>query len=218
MYKSLTENLILIPNGANNPTAFVSKKVENIDIVADRFNIIYISSPHLPNWTGVEEFVLPVMKRSEHDNKINLILAGGICSFYEDYCKRKGKLSNVTAINSFSDEEKAYLFSISSLIILPIVSGGGTNLKTAEALLSTKRILASETAFRGFEAFKKSKGVSVVKNENFADAFDQILSKESSTSQSLYERPECQVVSWDSIVDQAISDINKFIIRKIEHE
>ena len=218
VYKSLTENLILIPNGANNPTTVVSKRVENIDIVADRFYIIYISSPHLPNWTGVEDFVLPVMKRYEHGNKINLILAGGICSFYEEYCKRKGKLSNVTTINSFSDEEKAYLFSISSLIILPIVSGGGTNLKTAEALLSTKRILASETAFRGFEVFKNSKGVSVVKNDNFADAFDQILSEESSADQGSYERPECQVVSWDSIVGQAISDINKLIIRKVEHE
>lgn len=50
-------------------------------------------------------------------------------------------------------------------ICLPIKSGGGTNLKTAEALLSLKPVIAMRPAFRGFEEAMSLGGVHVAETE-----------------------------------------------------
>jgi hypothetical protein len=49
-------------------------------------------------------------------------------------------------------------------ILLPLTQGGGTNLKTAEALWSGKNIVATSVAMRGFEKFKESTGVQIADN------------------------------------------------------
>jgi hypothetical protein len=42
------------------------------------------------------------------------------------------------------------------VILLPIAYGGGTNLKTAEALVSGRPVVASIESFRGYEDYIKS--------------------------------------------------------------
>ena len=49
----------------------------------------------------------------------------------------------------------------SSGVILPLWEGGGSNLKTAQALLSGKCVLGSNFSFRGFEHFSNEPGVSL---------------------------------------------------------
>lgn len=51
---------------------------------------------------------------------------------------------------------------MSKVILLPILTGGGSNLKTAEALVSGKPILATSLAFRGYEEFKALPTVNIV--------------------------------------------------------
>jgi hypothetical protein len=52
----------------------------------------------------------------------------------------------------------------SHCIILPIISGGGSNLKTAEAILSGRPIVATSIAFRGFESLKTLSNVTICDN------------------------------------------------------
>lgn len=52
-----------------------------------------------------------------------------------------------------TNDTLAALIRGSAAIILPITTGEGTNLKTPEALLSGKPIIATTKAFRGFEAY-----------------------------------------------------------------
>lgn len=47
------------------------------------------------------------------------------------------------------------------LVLLPILAGGGTNLKTAEALVSGRPVLGTSHAFRGFDDWQTSPGVHV---------------------------------------------------------
>ncbi|KTS79889.1 hypothetical protein NS274_00965 [Pseudomonas oryzihabitans] len=51
------------------------------------------------------------------------------------------------------------LLTTARAIVLPITQGGGTNLKTAEALWANKPIVATKVAMRGFEPFIDSSGV-----------------------------------------------------------
>ena len=53
------------------------------------------------------------------------------------------------------------LLDTAHCIVLPITQGGGTNLKTAEALWAGRYIVATTTAMRGFEQFIGSPGVLV---------------------------------------------------------
>lgn len=60
-----------------------------------------------------------------------------------------------------SDAELAGLLAHAHMILLPIRFGGGSNLKTAEALASNCHVVATPTALRGFEAFAGTSGVHI---------------------------------------------------------
>ncbi len=50
-----------------------------------------------------------------------------------------------------SEESLGALLKIADIILLPITEGGGSNLKTAEALIANKKIVATPHALRSFE-------------------------------------------------------------------
>ena len=60
------------------------------------------------------------------------------------------------------------LIHFSHALLLPISSGGGTNLKTAEAIVSNKTVICTTTALRGFENWAAAPGI-YIEDEN--DAF-----------------------------------------------
>ena len=61
-------------------------------------------------------------------------------------------------------------------ILLPIKFGGGSNLKTAEALATGKWVIASPVAMRGFEEFLDAPGVVVADGpKNFRQAVIKTL-------------------------------------------
>jgi hypothetical protein len=63
--------------------------------------------------------------------------------------------------------------------LLPIKDGGGTNLKTAEAIVSGHRIVATPTAFRGFDKYRDAKGVTIATTrQGFVGGIRQALASE----------------------------------------
>jgi glycosyltransferase involved in cell wall biosynthesis len=76
-----------------------------------------------------------------------------------------------------SDDTLASLIAGSAAIILPITLGEGTNLKTPEALLSGKPIIATSKAFRGFEGYANQTQVHIADAPvDFRDATSRVLS------------------------------------------
>jgi glycosyltransferase involved in cell wall biosynthesis len=53
----------------------------------------------------------------------------------------------------------AALLALAQVIILPITAGGGSNVKTAEALHAGRHVVGTALAFRGFERFLALPGV-----------------------------------------------------------
>jgi glycosyltransferase involved in cell wall biosynthesis len=68
----------------------------------------------------------------------------------------------VDLISGVTELDLSRLINGCHVILLPIAYGGGTNLKTAEALTSGRPIVASQQAFRGFNKYTGEKLVSVV--------------------------------------------------------
>lgn len=181
-YRSLSARTVMvIPNGADVPSvadeagAFHSIR----SYCSDAFAVptfCYVSSYHEPNWQGFVELVLEPLSSREPVDPMVILLIGGIGRFYRS--RRGGQTLpegiKVATITDASEDVKNLSLLKSDAVLLPIRVGGGTNLKTAEALLSGKAIIATSRAFRGFEEYMRHDLVSIADGaEAFRDAMEQ---------------------------------------------
>lgn len=94
-----------------------------------------------------------------------LVVAGGVCALLraDPRFERFRRLNDavVRYMGVVGDDTLANLLHHARAICLPITGGGGTNLKTAEALVSLKPIVARPAAFRGFEDARVLPGVQI---------------------------------------------------------
>ena len=92
----------------------------------------------------------------------NLVVVGGVYHLLKNdiRLKKSAKLEEKTIFAQEVSAPVLYgLLNLAHCFVLPITEGGGTNLKTAEALWSGKYIVATSKAMRGFEEFIGSEGV-----------------------------------------------------------
>lgn len=118
--------------------------------------VTFIGSAHPPNLSGLLEFVGDDAAFLPPDTL--LVLAGGVTTLFDlDRTVRfgdKGAPAKVLEAGVIDDDRLAGLIAVSDVILLPIGEGGGSNLKTAEALVSRKDIVATSFAFRAFEDYR----------------------------------------------------------------
>jgi hypothetical protein len=123
----------------------------------------FISSAHLPNAVGFFSTFGQSMAFLPPDRK--LVIAGGVTGLIEvssDY-RRWSAINNSRTIRLgiVDDIGVAALRRFAHVFVLPITAGGGSNIKTAEALLTGAHVLGTSTAFRGFEDYLGEPGVYV---------------------------------------------------------
>lgn len=182
---------IVVPNGSANPELTESNDENKRPCLNDlnptaKYTLAFISSWHEPNWFGLRDLVLAHMKPGGLLQDSALLLMGDICSLYEDWCKSTGTMCpGVICMGRVSDAEKSAIFKLSDIVVLPISAGGGTNLKTAEALLSHRVVAATDVAFRGFERHLSQPGVFCGK----ADEFGKVLSQAIQLVDKIGSRP-----------------------------
>ena len=121
---------------------------------------LYCASAHPPNMTGFFEIFGEGFGCLKPDEK--LVVAGGAGpSIAEDVrVHHSAKLAEkVVVAGMVSQPCLEGLLDGANCIVLPLTQGGGTNLKTAEALWAGKHIVATSVAMRGFERFIGASGV-----------------------------------------------------------
>jgi glycosyltransferase involved in cell wall biosynthesis len=121
----------------------------------------YISSAHLPNAVGFFSLFGNSMAFLPPDRKI--IIAGGVCTLIER-SEEFNKWSSINRSRSIllgpvDNVGVAALRKFTHVFTLPITTGGGSNIKTAEALVTGAYVLSTSIAFRGFEDFANEPGV-----------------------------------------------------------
>jgi len=120
----------------------------------ERF-VFYVSSANPPNINGFLDLVLPVLDSLRSWERI--VVAGSICDFLETSLRKAPAhymcRDRVLLMGEVTEFTLSCLIANSSGIILPISYGGGSNLKTAEALVSCKPVVATRAALRGYERF-----------------------------------------------------------------
>lgn len=119
---------------------------------------VFVASAHPPNLHGFRALVdgigfLPFSYR--------IVIAGGVADILKQMIKKTSDIQLATLRNRvilagrLSEEKLQGLISTADAVILPILEGGGSNLKTAEALVSAKPIVATSHAYRSYEEYKE---------------------------------------------------------------
>lgn len=116
---------------------------------------LYVASAHPPNFTDFYAYFNGSLGCIPPDSR--LVVAGSVCQhIYEAGLKSRWSSLNVARLEllfTLSDADLAAVRTLAHMFVLPISVGGGSNIKTAEAIYSGARVVGGATAFRGYEDF-----------------------------------------------------------------
>lgn len=207
---------LLIPNGINAGVLsqkHVQKWKKFFESNGIKKPILFTGSAHPPNWTGFLEMLggrvgfLPITSK--------LMIVGDIGDALQYVLYQKDPIYSssfwLRAHNCkrLSDADLTALIHLCDTIILPITEGGGSNLKTAEAIYSAKKVIATVYAMRGYEEFTNYPNIFI---EN-----DPLMFKEQLLTALNNEIPELnkeqiegnKSVLWDARTKPLVSLITK---------
>lgn len=148
-------NLLLAPNGIEPWKA----QEKTLEYWRSRLPLapwlLYVASAHPPNFTGFIDCIGDSLACIPPNSR--LVVAGSVSEHIYKCCAATQwsslNLSRLELLFSLSDEDLAAVKTLTHAFLLPIQHGGGSNIKTAEALYSGKYVIGSGAAFRGFERF-----------------------------------------------------------------
>ena len=140
----------VIPNGIERPSENVSKSnywaTYKLDNKIEHL-VTFIGSAHPPNYLGFTALLANI----QTSPSVRMVIAGGVSSLVKP--KDSTQQNRLILAGELSSSSLRALLYESEIILLPILNGGGSNLKTAEAIISRKKIVATKYAFRGYEKY-----------------------------------------------------------------
>jgi len=181
----------------NNVTQHLLQSLEN------RKYALFVGSAYPPNALGFWEMMGESLAWLPPDCII--LAAGGVSKILENYMPESAKLFNcvnsdkIKKIGFVSEELLSSLLDNASVILLPITIGGGSNLKTAEAIASRRAVVATTTACRGFDITNKLSNFIITNNQN--EFINSTLTFLNNTENKVIDEDEKQIresVFWDN--------------------
>jgi len=158
--------VIVVPNGVDRPPPGSShwdfEKGQRA--FSGRRFVMTVGSAHPPNADGLRHylfeggiFCVPPVQ--------SIAICGGVSNLtFSSPQYQRYVTANSARVQFFADINDDDLWALKHAchgVILPLRSGGGSNLKTPEALALGKWTIATSIALRGFEAFSTAEGVIV---------------------------------------------------------
>jgi hypothetical protein len=204
--------VIVVRNGADRPeTCAAPRAPDALSSFRDGPYLMTVGSAYVPNIEGLRRYVLNggvFCVPPAPSLAICGGIAGPICDHPEYQRYRAAIDKRVKFFVDVSDSELSAIKEGCHGVFLPIHGGGGTNLKTAEALALGKWVVATSTALRGFEKFLSADGVVIADNPiDFRHAMRQVLQR-SPLELSEASRAARDALYWDRCFDD--SDLPKF--------
>ncbi|MDP1822141.1 MAG: glycosyltransferase [Archangium sp.] len=128
---------------------------------------LFVGSAHPPNFDGFFRAFGDALGCVPPDCRV--VVAGTVGSHIFDYYHRSRfntlNLSRLEITGEVDDEDLSALKSITSVFLLPIFEGGGSNIKTAEAIYSGKQVIATSVSLRGYDAYAHLPEISVADSQ-----------------------------------------------------
>ena len=159
-----TKPIFVVPNGVSRPIEPTETEQRVSEIFEHRRYVLFVGSAYPPNLDGFFKLVLSKGLFFCPPEKA-IAICGGVAHGIYAYGHYQAMISaNGRRVQFFpepSDGDLEALKRGAHVVLLPIQFGGGSNLKTAEAIASGKWVVATSTALRGFEAFRNARGILV---------------------------------------------------------
>ncbi|WP_430682348.1 glycosyltransferase [Mesorhizobium australafricanum] len=148
---------------------------------------LFVASGHPPNANGFLEMTAPDLGFLSPAERI--VVVGGVAGQIQSDPRflRSADLNNarIELLGVQDGPTLSALIEFADVVMLPIVDGGGTNIKTAEALYNRKPIVATSFAFRGYEHFRHWQNVRLADNPaDFQDSLVKALRSEAAVLKS----------------------------------
>jgi len=172
---------------------------------------LVVGSGHPPNISGFMDLVAPALPRLAVNQRV--VVAGGAGNGILQALAAKGlqglienRLIVLGTIDEFCLD---CTIGNAHVVLLPIQYGGGSNVKTVEALLSGRPTIASEAAMRGFSEFSQAPGFRVAGDPaSFAGATLDALSRPFQAR--VPDFPALSSLLWESTIDPIVRLIRGF--------
>jgi hypothetical protein len=173
---------------------------------------VFVGSAHPPNWAGFMQMVGKGLGFIPHDARI--VAAGSISDFFDREIKEDNlDVRDVTfwlraySAGRLSEDRLRGIINVADVIILPITEGGGSNLKTAEAIIANKKVVATSHALRSFDWFKDFPNVWVSDTpEEFRRSIAEALGASLIKRTKVQER-QAQSVLWKNCLAELINEV-----------
>lgn len=162
-------SVVLAANGTEGVTGSPAVNVLRCYLANQAPYALFVSSAHPPNAYGMVALAAQCTSRPVRHGEI--VVCGGVGGLMRQsprFRQASAVLEGARYLGWVDTDLRNALYSEASVIVLPKVLGGGSNLKTAEALISGRPIVATALAFRGFEDCADWPGVHI---EDDADQF-----------------------------------------------
>jgi hypothetical protein len=144
-------------------------RIESVErlIAAGSLDLLYVSSAHSANVSGLRWFFSQVYEPYLAERQISMVVAGSICRVGD--WPRHPRLFFVDQV-----EDLGPLYAAARVVVLPITEGAGSPVKTYEALAYGRPIVGTSHAFRGVDS---NPGEFIIQDDpaDFADAVIELL-------------------------------------------
>jgi len=210
-FKSLNNkaHTVIFPNGTKKCTDFDSggwvKRFKGT-----KNNWVFVASWHQPNIDGIRRLINSGLESLE-SKQTKLWVLGSVVHPISEFIKDHSKKNSVVQlVGECSNSEIAAAIDCATGIILPIWEGGGSNLKTAQALVSGKHILSTNYAFRGYEEFTSTESLLLTDEaKNLVKEMDS-----DNYSSNNVNRTGVEVLEWKNIFEDLPSTIKREYFKK----
>jgi glycosyltransferase involved in cell wall biosynthesis len=207
--------LVLAPNGIY-PAVPAARQAAawRRQFASDGVNhtFLYVSSAHIPNWTSFLDMVGEGLGFLLPDARI--LLAGGLSHWLTTRYKWQPTPGAATfwlraeGLGILTEDRLSGLLTATDHIILPITTGGGSNLKTAEALLTGKPLIATSRAFRTYEQFTQLPTVTIADTpEDFRAAMVAALNTPVPVLTAAERAQVAATVTWPHCLEALVQEV-----------
>jgi glycosyltransferase involved in cell wall biosynthesis len=161
------QDVIVVPNGVDRPPAIIGDYAQIRAVFEGRPFMFMVGSAYSPNIDGFCDYVLrdgPFMMPPVKSLAVCGGMGDGIINHPSYQRFQAANSSRIQLFPRIEDSELWALMNSSHGALLPLGTGRGSNLKTAEALVLGKWVVATSVAMRGFEPFLDSEGLILADN------------------------------------------------------
>lgn len=214
LQKDGVTNIVVAPNGigrekvdhqevARLKQQFLSQGVTHLTL--------FVGSGHPPNLTGYIDMIGSRVGFLSDDTR--LVVVGGVADSIYGYAQdlpnylKTLYFDHVTLLGRVEEKTLSALLYVADQIILPIVEGEGSNLKTAEAILADKLVVATTKALRSYEKYLGLPNITVADSgTEFCKAMN-IQLKSAKVKRTKAENELADGVLWSNTLKPAIEKV-----------